>query len=228
MNQSTDRDVSGEVRRAGRPRTRVLTRERIVVEALALLDRSGPQTFTIGGLANRLGVAPSAIYNHVGSKRELMILVQDHLIEGIDFRSFETKPWDDAVRCWASSAREVFAGHAALVPMYAVMPVTDSRTVLAMYEAVIGGFAAGGWPVPQILSAVVAVESFILGSALDANAPKNVFDAGEARGDHPALATAVAAAEQLAGDRADRAFELGLDVLVDGLRALLDEAPTVE
>lgn len=197
-----------------------------MVETIALLDRSGPQTFTISGLASRLGVAPSAIYNHVGSKRELMILVQDHLIEGIDFRSFETKEWDEAVRCWARTAREVFAGHAQLVPMYAVMPVTDSRAVLAMYESLIGGFAAAGWPTTQILSVVVAVESFILGSALDANAPKNVFDAGDARDAHPALTAAVAASDAMAGDRADRAFELGLDALIDGLRALLEEQPS--
>ncbi|NMO03100.1 TetR family transcriptional regulator [Gordonia sp. TBRC 11910] len=200
----------------------MLSRAKIVAEAMELLAERGPKGLTIAALADSLGVAPSAIYNHVGSKRELLIYVQDHLIHGVDYAGFDGLSWEGGVRRWARSARDAFAGHPDLVPMYAVMPVTDSRAVLAMYDTVIAGFAAAGWPESTILSAVVAVESFVLGSALDANAPGDVFDAGELTAEYGALAGAVAAdATRSTQSRADRAFDAGLDALILGLQSML-------
>lgn len=220
VNQSTVDGGAGVVRRAGRPRKRVLSREKIVTEALVLLDESGPSNLTIGALARSLGVAPSAIYNHVGSKRDLLIDVQDQLIDQIDFNRFAELGWEDGIRAWARSSRDVFAAHPQLISLYAVMPVTDSRAVIAMYDAVVAGFLAAGWPNSDALSAVVAVESFILGSALDANAPRNVFDAGDLAGEYPSLATAAAHSQSnLSASRAQRAFDLGLEAVIAGLRA---------
>ncbi|MFW0789474.1 TetR/AcrR family transcriptional regulator [Gordonia sp. CPCC 205333] len=225
MDRNAGDGAADAARRAGRPRQRVLSREKIVAGAMSLLAQGGPARLTIATLADRLGVAPSAIYNHVGSKRELMILVQDHLIEGVDFGGFAEADWAEGVRRWARSARDVFAVNAHMVPTYAVMPVADSRAVLKMYDTLVSGFAAAGWPRGSILSAIVAVESFVLGAALDANAPDGVFDVGALAIEYPALSAEASKGEaEQSVSRADRAFDLGLDALIVGLESMFTGA----
>ena len=88
---------------------------------------------------------------------------------------------------WAWSYRDVFAQHTPLIPVIAVLPVTDAPQTLAMYETVSGGFLAAGFPEERIVSAIVALESFIFGSAYDVTAPADIFDAGSMAECHPAL-----------------------------------------
>ena len=38
----------------------------------------------MAALARALNVAPSALYNHVSSKRDVLVLVQDHLTSFVD------------------------------------------------------------------------------------------------------------------------------------------------
>ncbi|WP_237707815.1 TetR/AcrR family transcriptional regulator [Hoyosella subflava] len=214
-NGRTSRRSSG--RRAGRPATKVLTPEKIVAAALDVIEVSGDRGLTISALAKRLGVAPSALYNHVSSKRDLLILVQDDVIERIDYGCFETLPWADAVRQWARSSRDVFATHGHLIPIYAVIPVTNSRAILRMYETVAKGFLAAGWHEGDIVHAIVSIESFVLGSAMDANAPEDMYDIGDLSTEFPVFSSVVAGTREDASGRADVAFEIGLEGLIAGL-----------
>jgi TetR/AcrR family tetracycline transcriptional repressor len=56
-----------------------LTRDRVVDVALELLESDGPDALTMRGLAAKLGVAPTAIYWHVGDKQALLDAVVDHI-----------------------------------------------------------------------------------------------------------------------------------------------------
>jgi AcrR family transcriptional regulator len=212
-----------EPRRAGRPPRSVLSKERITVAALDLIASDGYEGLTMSGLARRLRVAPSALYNHAESKQEVLGWVQDHVMTMVDVSAFSRAAWDDAVRQWAWSYREVFARHAPLVPVIAVMPVKDAAGTLAMYEEVTRGFLAAGWPEDRIVPAVVALESFIYGSALDVAAPRDIFDPGSLGGRFPVFTAAVRSAAGMAGpdSAADAAFRLGLDGMIAGLRARL-------
>ena len=154
-------------RRVGRPASAVLDLDGITAAALQLVRKSGYDGFTMAALARSLNVAPSALYNHVSSKREVLVLIQDHLTSFVDVSAFETEPWDQAVRDWAWSYRDVFSRHTPLIPVIAVLPVADAPKTLAMYEAVSAGFRRAGFPQERIISAIVALESFIFGSAYD-------------------------------------------------------------
>lgn len=66
-----------EARRAGRPRKAVLNRERITEHALELVSDDGYESFTMQRLAKSLGVSPSALYNHVDSKNDLLQWIQE-------------------------------------------------------------------------------------------------------------------------------------------------------
>lgn len=210
-----------ERRRAGRPSSAVLDKAGITAAALELIGKSGYDGLTMAALARSLNVAPSALYNHVTSKDDVLLLVEDHLAALVDVSAFGREPWEEAVRQWAWSYRDVFSRHTPLIPVIAVLPVTDAPQTLAMYEAVTAGFRNAGFPQERIISAIVALESFIFGSAYDVTAPADIFDSGSMADATPNFTTAVRSLEEQAHDKpADVAFNLGLEALISGFGAL--------
>lgn len=204
-------------RSAGRPSQRVLTQENITAAALEVITSRGYEGFTMSSLAARLQVAPSALYNHASSKAEVLRWIQDHLMAGVDTACFAELDWPDAVRTWARSYREVFARHTPLIAVIAVLQVSGAPRTLAMYEAVTEGFLRAGWNQARIIPAIVALESFIFGSAFDAVAPTDIFDTGSLASESPLFTAAVAAAPgRESGKAAEQAFETGLDALIHG------------
>ncbi|ASN53304.1 TetR/AcrR family transcriptional regulator [Sinomonas sp. R1AF57] len=216
-----DGPEAAEPRRRGRPPRPVLSREKITTAALAVIRRAGYEGLTMAALARELRTAPSALYNHVKSKDEVLNWVQDDVNETIDTSGFEDGPWDLALTRWAHSYRDAFARHSPLIPVIAVLPITGAPNTLAMYERVAGGLRAGGWPEDQVVDVIVAVESFVLGSAMDVSAPEWIFDVGDRRDLAPTFADAVAARPRRGAAAADDAFGLGLNALVAGLRGTL-------
>jgi len=132
------------------------------------------------------------------------------------------------VRTWAWSYRDVFAEHTPLIPVIAVLPVTDAPQTLAMYETVSKGFFDAGFPRERIVPAIVALESFIFGSAYDVTAPEDIFDSGSMAESTPHFTAAVRSsahgqdgpAGQERGRPADTAFQLGLEALIAGFGAI--------
>lgn len=212
---------AARTRPRGRPATPVLSQAKITAAAVRLINTRGYRGLTMAALARELRVAPSALYNHVASKRDVLRWIQDHVNSGVDDSTFDELPWDEALVRWARSYRAAYARHAPLVPVIAVTPVAGSPHTVGMYERVTQGLLAGGWPAERVVDVVAAVESFVLGSALDATAPADIFDPGELAATAPSLARVLAAREGADGDRAAAAFELGLAALVEGLRAEL-------
>jgi AcrR family transcriptional regulator len=196
---------------------RVLDQDGITTAALELISAKGYDGLTMAGLARSLGVAPSALYNHVTSKDDVLLLVEDHLAAMVDVSAFGVEPWDEAVRRWAWSYRDVFSAHTPLIPVIAVLPVANAPKTLAMYEAVTAGFREAGFPEEKIISAIVALEAFVFGAAYDVNAPEDIFDAGDLADQVPNLTTAV---DRLAAEGYERptdiAFNLGLEALIAG------------
>jgi len=209
-------------RRAGRPSAAVLDKTGITAAALELVSRKGYDGLTMAALAKQLDVAPSALYNHVASKRDVLLLVEDHLMSLVDVSGFGASVWEEAVRTWAWSYRNVFAEHTPLIPVIAVLPVTDAPQTLAMYEAISKGFLDAGFPESRVVSSIVALESFIFGSAYDVTAPEDIFEPGTMAESTPHFTAAV---RSLGGPPsserpADTAFSLGLEALISGLGAL--------
>ncbi|MFJ3957346.1 TetR/AcrR family transcriptional regulator [Arthrobacter sp. NPDC090010] len=227
----TTSSTAGETprRRVGRPIKAVLTHESIVKAALELVSGKGYDGLTMSAMAKKLGVSPSALYNHVTNKHEVLILIEDHLAAQVDVSAFDTKPWKEAVSDWAWSYRQVFAQHTPLIPIVAVLPVTDAPRTLAMYEAVSAGFRRAGFPQERIVPAIVALESFIFGSAYDATAPADIFNTGASAPSTPNFTSAVSSFEATeGGSNPDRAFGMGLDALIGGFGVFLPLSPEAE
>jgi AcrR family transcriptional regulator len=205
-------------RAPGRPPGGVLDRSRITQAGLALIGQAGYSGLTMASLARHLNVSKSALYNHVTSKDDILRLIEEHVIAQVDVTAFTTHPWEEAVRVWAFSYRDVFSRHTPLIPVIAVLPVTNAPKTLAMYEAVSNGFRSARIPNQHIIPAIVALESFIFGAAYDVNAPHSIFEPGTLADSAPSFTSAVTQhAHQGHRNPADTAFTLGLNTMIQGI-----------
>ena len=86
--------------RTRKPHQPTLTRDRVLSEALALLDRDGLEALNMRGLAKHLGVTPMALYNHVSNKEDLLHGIAAVVIEQM---RFEYDPPDGRTRSGPAS-----------------------------------------------------------------------------------------------------------------------------
>ncbi|MFE4516446.1 TetR/AcrR family transcriptional regulator [Kitasatospora sp. NPDC056783] len=73
-----------------RPRTPLLSRERIVAAALRLIDEEGLDALSTRRLATELSVSGPSLYNHFATKDELLDAVVDSVIGEVDLSMFRT------------------------------------------------------------------------------------------------------------------------------------------
>ncbi|NUU20624.1 MAG: helix-turn-helix transcriptional regulator, partial [Streptomycetaceae bacterium] len=83
----------------GRPRQPLLSRDRIVAAALAIVDDEGLDAVSTRRLAAELGVSGPALYNHFGTKDELIDAVVDSVLGEVDLTSL-TDPRIAAEGAW--------------------------------------------------------------------------------------------------------------------------------
>src|ERR1041384_4805762 len=120
-----------------RPRQTLLSRQRIVEVASALVDAEGLEAVSVRRLATELSVQGPSLYNHFATKAEIVDAVADAVIAQVDVSAFGLHKWDEALRRWACSYRAVLVAHPNVVPVLAQGPGRRPGG-LAMAEAVYG------------------------------------------------------------------------------------------
>ncbi|MEU8919835.1 TetR/AcrR family transcriptional regulator [Kitasatospora sp. NPDC048545] len=215
-----------------RPRTPLLSRERIVAAALRLIDDEGLDALSTRRLATELSVSGPSLYNHFATKDELLDAVVDSVIGEVDLSMFggagapaaDATPWAQALRDWARSYRAALAAHPNIVPVLAQGPGRRPNA-LRLADAVFGHLVEAGWPRGQATRIGALMRYFVTGSALASfaagfPADAQVYDAA----DYPHLGEA----HRLAGHRGtvdEGAFETGLEALLDGLALRYSRLP---
>ncbi|AEF39798.1 TetR/AcrR family transcriptional regulator [Hoyosella subflava] len=200
----------------GRPPRRLLTPDWIADEALRMVDDSGD--FTMPGIAARLKVRPSSLYNHISGRGEIIELLRARMMSSVDVEGVKAQShtWSDVVIGLAREYRRSYAQHPRLIPLFTAHTV-QTEVAFNMYNALADAFVSAGFSSADVLHAITAVDSFVLGSALDVAAPKEVWATPDNA--NAAMRSAIAAATPLKS-RADAAFELGVRALVEGLVVL--------
>lgn len=213
--------VNGRPR--GRPRVSLIDRESIVDAALAQLRADGLDGLTMRALARRLGVSNSALYNHVPSRAAVLAAVQERFVTRLDAGGFGTVSLRQALARWAWSYLVQLREHPELVPVIVAVPVAQAPRTSGMYQRVISGFAAAGWPEESIIASMSVLETFIFGAALDSPAPDDVYAPHDPEHSPLLARTYEAFAEAVAAQRArprDVIFTIGLDAALTGLHQL--------
>ncbi|GAA2840760.1 TetR/AcrR family transcriptional regulator [Kitasatospora paracochleata] len=199
-----------------RPRTPLLSRERIVAAALAVADAEGLDALSTRRLATELSVSGPSLYNHFATKDDLLDAVVDSVMGEVDLSMFDApQDWRTALRDWARSYRAALAAHPHVVPVLAQGPGRRPNA-LRLADAVFGCLVAAGWPRGQATRVGALMRYFITGSALGSFAAGFPEDAQLYAGDYPHLGEAHLLAEHRRSID-EGAFETGLEALLDGL-----------
>jgi AcrR family transcriptional regulator len=144
---------------------RALTRERVVAEALAVVNTDGAQALSMRALARRLGVVPGALYRHVRNKEQLYDLILDAVLAEVDCRTDPALPWIAQVATLTHRLRAVLESHPGIAALLKTRdPVSPAS--LALAEAFLAPLHAGGLPGHQAALAFRLIYDYTLGFAL--------------------------------------------------------------
>jgi AcrR family transcriptional regulator len=199
-------------------RRRLIDVPAILDAALALADERG--RITMGELAQYLGVSASSVYHHVSGRSEIIERLRDRLAADIALPPLDGTDWGHQVSGWMHSYRRMLAQHPNLIPSLMEQPMT-AGAALRGYDRVAALLTAIGFPADEVIVWITVLDSYALGAALEMVAPPDVWQTGD---DTPALDAAV----QAGPDGAvciEAAFDLGLDLLIAGMRARLPARP---
>jgi AcrR family transcriptional regulator len=203
-----------------RPRQPLLSRGRIVEVATVIVDAEGLDALSTRRLARELGVQAPSLYNHFGTKDEILDAIGDAIVAGVDLSMFGVEPWPEALLSWARGYRAACLAHPNVVPFLARGPALRPAQ-LRLADAVYGALVDAGWPAGHATRIGATMRYFVAGSALGSFA-LGFPDDPTVYGHYPHLADA----HRLREHRAqvdDGAFELGLTTLVAGFVALFEQ-----
>lgn len=176
-------------------------RSDVVDHALELLDAHGLAALTMRRLGTELGVQPSAIYHHFDNKQMLLAAVADEILA----RGVRPRPTGE----WPDLVREVCAELRA-----SMLACTDGADVVATVWAFGLGAGAPARELEQILTAAELPDDLVqvASRTLLHYVFGHAFEEQTAR-----QAVSVGAVERTLDTLPD--FDLGLDLVLDGLRA---------
>lgn len=215
-----------------------LDRTQVVKAAIDLLDEVGLDGLTLRRLGQELGVQAPALYWHFKNKQELLdqIVVYISTTEHPPRRPSEGQTWDDWLAQRARDLRAALTSHRDGAILAASTRPQPSRW--ADVEDQIGIFVDAGMTPADGLRALLTAEDYVSGFALEEQADRTRWSTADAReadtgdaefevltafADYPHLSAAL---RELGDPQGDRAFEAGLSVVLDGVRARAAAAAT--
>jgi AcrR family transcriptional regulator len=212
---NTDRDV----------RTPLST-ARVLDGAIRLADRIGIEKLTIRRLADELGVTPMAIYRYLPSKEAIIDAMVEAVFSEIDLPPVEDD-WKSAMRRRCVSMHEVLLRHPWASPLMESRPA-PGPALLHHHDAVLGCLRRGGLPLPWAAHAYAVLDSYVYGYAMqEASLPfggdQQIGDLADAilsaipADQYPHLREFTADHALQPGYHFGNSFEVGLDLLLDGL-----------
>ncbi|MET4156773.1 TetR/AcrR family transcriptional regulator C-terminal domain-containing protein [Agromyces sp. PvR057] len=196
-----------------RPKVPLLSVDRIADAALELVDSGAP--FGVNALARKLGVTPSSLYNHVDGRDGIIELMRGRFAAEAGAQLHDG-PWDEIVAETLRAQRRMYARHPNLVPLIVGKTITDPF-VIASYDHLASTLVAAGFPDDEVLGVIALLDAFAIGFGLDLASPHDIW---QPDGETQTLGRLIADAPH-GDERSDRAFELGLDLLVESLRGRL-------
>jgi AcrR family transcriptional regulator len=207
-----------------------LNRERVLDAAIALADEGGIEALSMRRLAKELGVEAMSLYNHVASKDDLLAGITEAVLREMELPS--GGDWRADLRRYAVSAHEVLNRHPwacnlALSPPR-VLPVLTTRA-----EWVLRRLREGGFPAEVTYHAFHALDAHVLGFTLWqlGHGIRGSDDIAELAADflrsfpadeYPYMHEHVQQHIEGFGREGRGAFELVLDLILDGLEPMRD------
>ncbi|MFF8959481.1 TetR/AcrR family transcriptional regulator [Streptomyces sp. NPDC014894] len=216
-----------------------LTLDRIVTAAVEIADAEGLGAVSMRRIATELGTGTMSLYRYVPGKAELLDLMLDRVTDPGPWEPpapGEGGDWREAVNVMARGYLVLYRAHPWL------LKVNQARTVLGpsalkSLEAALTGLRGMGLTDAELISVIMATQSFVSGVArVEAQAVEAAEATGQSHDEfwerqQPFLERALAGGEYplIASLQADAFsdefdhFEFGLARLLDGFAALVRE-----
>jgi AcrR family transcriptional regulator len=203
-----------------------LSRDRVLRAAVALADESGIGALSMRKLGEALGVEAMSLYNHVAGKDDLLDGMIDLVFSEIDLPPSDGD-WKPAMRERAISVREALNRHRWAIGLMESRASPGPAT-LRHHDAVLGCLRAGGFSIELTAHAYALLDSYIYGFALqEASLPfttpeqtrdvaQDIFGQFNA-GQYPHLTELATEHVLQPGYSFSHEFEIGLDLILDGL-----------
>ena len=205
-----------------------LSRERVLHAAVALADQRGIESLTMRRLGQELGVEAMSLYNHVANKNDILDGIVDLVVSDIDVPPTGTD-WKTAMRHRSISAHAVLLAH----PWAAMLIMSRFNIGPGMtryLDATLGRLREGGFSIEGALDAWHTLDSHLYGFTLQQlNLPFGVEEtqqvSADVLGQLPAheYPHVVEVITEIMRSGREEDFELGLDLILDGLERTLDQ-----
>jgi AcrR family transcriptional regulator len=208
-----------------------LSRDRVLQAAIALADENGIDSLSMRKLADELGVKAMSLYNHVAGKDDLLDGIVDAAWGEIVVPSADAG-WKTGIRELAISTHETLLRHPWASDLWARQKPGLAR--LRYGDSLLGYFRNAGFSKDLTYHAYHIVESYILGYTIQVLSYRAVdmdqfagiaasFMRGDFAAEYPHFTEHVRQhMEPDPGLEDVSAYELGLDLLLDGLERLRD------
>lgn len=200
-----------------------LTRERIAVAALSLIDRDGLEALSMRKLGQELGVEAMALYHHFPGKGSVLDAVMERLVQEIEVPPPGSMPALERLRHALRSYRAIALRHPHGFPLLATRRF-NSAGAFVVYEQLLQAFAELGLPPQRAAWWFRATGNLASGTALADIASRELEpDATPLTLQHrpaaPELPPHVkAVAPFLQVEQLDEAFEFALDMMLQALQ----------
>ena len=214
------------------PQRSPLSRERVLAAAIALADEAGLAALSMRKLATALDVKAMSLYNHVSNRDDLLDGMVDFVVGKIEVPKIQPN-WQEAMRQRALSAHKVLLQHPwATMPL--VSRVNVGPAMLRYIDSTLGCLVEAGFSLEMADHAWNAMDSHIYGFTLqELNFPFEAEDYSEAAQAYVAMIPAekypymnrlthLVMEQQYDGLHE---FELGLNLILDGLEKLRSSEP---
>ena len=210
-----------------------LNRERVVDAGVGIADRGGVGELTMRRLADELDVTPMSLYNHITDKDDLIAGMVDAVFSEMDL-PVVGGDWRGEIRGRATSMRQTLVRHPWAIGLLDA-GTNPGPALLQHQEAVIGTLRVGGFSLQVVALAIALIDAYVYGFAIQETAlqfePRDdLVEIPEPaiaeimRGQLPYMAELVAEHVLQPGYDFGAQFEVGLDLLLDGIEALREEA----
>ncbi|GAA2027256.1 hypothetical protein GCM10009839_27450 [Catenulispora yoronensis] len=143
-----------------------LTRERIVAEAIRLLDADGLEALSMRTLGQRLGAGATSLYRHVASKDELIELVADEIYAEMEVPEIsDPASWRLAVHAVAHTLRAAGLRHMWLGQVLGQVGMTYvGPHVVDVTSRSLAILTTAGFSMEEATKAMGTVSSYVLGA----------------------------------------------------------------
>lgn len=196
-----------------------LNRERIELEALALIERDGMEFFSTRRLGEALGCEAMSLYNHFPSKAHVLDALVDRVLAGVAIPDRDQSP-GERLRQLAHHWRAMARRYARFYPWLALHR-WNSATGVAFLGEILDCFGAAGLSDESAARGFRVLGYYMLGATLDeisgyAQGPSSLkpMTEHELKTRHPAVARA---GRFFSTDHFDQTFEAGLRLILHGM-----------